>query len=543
MSQVATPLEMFYRWERETPDQVFLRQPTALQWREYSWAQVGNRARRVATWLRESGHPPGSRIGLWSANSADWVVADLAIMLAGHVSVPLYPGQDAAAARYILEHSDTRIVFLGAFDQAAHADLAIPDGVTRVGLHGCKCRTDTDLETVIAQNAAFAESPVPDGEAIFTFVYTSGTTGNPKGVMHSHRTPGHVVPRLLKSFGLEQGRTAFFSFLPMAHVAERVLVELASLYANASVSFSEGLATFAEELRSVQPDFFFAVPRLWIKFKQGVDAKIPPDRQSGLTPEQRAALREQLGLSKARFIITGSAPCPRVVQQWFLDMGIWLRDGYGMTENFIDGCAWLGPGPPVPGCVGRSMNPDAHLRISPDGEIQFRSHGLMKGYFREPEKTAEVLVDGWYRTGDSGRIDADGNLWVTGRLGEVFKTSKGKFVNPIALESVFGGSPLLGQVCVFGHGLDQPVLLANLSEAARALDRDALVGRLAGLLDETNATLPAYSRVSQLFVTRGEWLTADGLLTATLKLRRKALEQRYRDWVLGSIGKDPVIFE
>ncbi len=541
---VRSPLEMFYRWERETPDKVFLRQPAALHWTEYTWRQVGDQVRRIAAYIHAQDYPAGSSIAIWSANSKDWPIVDLAIMLAGHVSVPLYPGQDVESARYILGHSAARMAFLGALRRGGAGgggDSGGRDARRHARLRGedrHEPRADRGGDPL-----PFADSPVPDGDAIFTMLYTSGTTGNAKGVMHAYSTPGHVVPGMVEAFRLKTGEARLFSFLPMSHAAERIAVEMVGIYANAVISFSEGLATFGEELRSVQPDFFFAVPRLWIKFKEGVDAKIPAAVQKNLTEEQKAEIRHQLGLSKAGFVLTGAAPCPRDVQQWFIDLGIWLRDGYGMTENFIQGCAWLTDDKPVPGCVGRAMSDDVKVKIGPDDEIMFSSKGLMKGYYKEPAKTADVLVDGWYRTGDTGRIDDDGHLWVTGRLSETFKTSKGKFVKPTSIEDKFGASPLLSQFCVFGHGLDQPALLASLSESGRRLDIAEAGRRLAALLETINADLPPYERVGQMFVTREEWQIASGLLTPTMKLKRKSIEAHYRPWIDSNLGKAPVVFE
>ena len=540
---IKTPLEMLYHWERETPQSVFLRQPKALQWTEYTWAQVGDAVRRVATFLRAKGYPAGSSIALWSANSKDFVIVDLAIMMAGHVSVPLYPGQDVASARYILEHSEARLIFLGAFDNAARVEECIPVGVERVGLLGCTCPAESTLDSVLASHVPLQDSPLPDPQALFTLVYTSGTTGNPKGVMLVHATPGRVVPELAVSAKQTPGDCRLFSFLPMAHIAERIMIEMIALYMGGSISFSEGLATFAEELRSVQPTFFFSVPRLWIKFKEGIDAKVPPAAQKSLPEAHKAGIRQMLGLANARFILTGSAPCPRDVQQAFIDLGIWVRDGYGMTENCIHGCGWVQDGPPVAGCVGKGISPSVQIRLGEDNEVQFSSPALMKGYYKEPEKTAEVLVDGWYRTGDTGRFDEDSNLWLTGRLSEVFKTSKGKFIKPGALEDRFGDCALLAQVCVFGHGLDQPVVLASLSESGRKLERAVLIHALAVYLEALNAALPPHERLSQIFVTREDWNMANSLLTPTMKLKRKAVEANYRPWVQSLLGQDPVIFE
>ena len=539
---VKSPIEMFYQLEKTTPNKVFLRQPTNLVWAEFTWAQIGYQVRRLTTFIDKQNYPPGSRIAIWSSNSMDWVVVDLAIMMSGHVSVPVYPGQDLKSARYILEHSESQMIFLGAFDHAADADEAIPDSVTRVGIHGATTPCAYQLKDILANNEPRQDSPIPDPEGMMTMVYTSGTTGNPKGVIHVHSTAGHTLPKTIARMLRDSPQPVFFSFLPLSHVAERVVVEFVCLYSNGVISFSEGLATFAAELRSVQPTLFFAVPRLWLKFKEGVDAKIPPAMHAHLTEEQKFGIRQMLGLSKATTILTGSAPCPRDVQQWFIDMGMWLRDGYGMTENFIDGCGWNSDEPPIPGCVGTPWG-DAEVKISDAGEILFRSKGVMKGYYKEPEKTAEVIVDGWYHSGDSGRIDENGNLWITGRISEVFKTTKGKFIKPIALEDLFGRTNLLAQFCVCGHGLDQPVVLATLSEIGKNLDRADVENQLNAVLKETNAELPPYERINQMFVAREEWQINNGMLTPTMKLRRKPIEAHFRPWIETNIGKVAVVFE
>lgn len=523
---VKSPLEMLYHWEHETPDKVYLRQPKNLKWSEYTWRDVADQVRKIASFLKSKNYPEGSRIAIWSANSKDWPICDLAIMLAGHISVPIYPGQDVDSARYIFEHSQARLLFAGSFDQAARLEEALLEDMEVVAMLGCSVDAATTLDDIVRDFPPFEDSPVPNPDDVFTIIYTSGTTGHPKGVMHMHKTPGHVVPGLAQNFRMMEPDSRCFSFLPMSHAAERIVVEMCSLYANATVSFSEGLETFAEEVRSVQPTLFFAVPRLWVKFKEGVDAKIPPQMQASLTDEQKQAIAHQLGLGEAKMIITGSAPCPRDVQDWFLEMGIALRDGYGMTENFIHGCAWIKDDRPISGCVGQPMHESVQVRLSPEGEIQFKSAGLMKGYYKNPEKTAEVMDDGWYCSGDSGRFDEDGNLWVTGRISEVFKTSKGKFVVPTRLENLFGRSSSLAQFCVYGHGLDKPVALVTLSESGLAADRESLRSELAALLVEINGELESHERVGKLVVCP-EWTIENTLLTPTMKLKRKAIEEMY----------------
>ena len=532
MSEVLkSPLEMFYHWESTTPQMVFLRQPTNLQWREYTWAEVADRVRRLASFILAQDFPTGSRIGIFSANSADWIVADFAIMLSGHISVPLYPSQDVESARYVLDHSETRMLFLGSFDMAARADEMLANSIPRVGIRGCCVRSDFDLNTILAEYEPMTRSPTPELDSIFTILYTSGTTGRPKGVMHSYGTPAKLGPEIINTvlqFGEERER--LISYLPLSHAAERILIEMTAIYCNATISFSEGLETFAQELRSIRPTFFFSVPRLWIKFKAAIDAKIPPQVQASFGEPEKAMVRQQLGLDQARFILTGSAPCPELVQQWFIEMGMELRDSYGMTETFAAGSMVQFDKPPVPGCVGKP-SAGTQIRLSEAGEICIKTEKMMKGYYKNPKKTAEVLVDGWYHTGDSGRLDEQGNLWVTGRISEVFKTTKGKFINPVSIEDHFSAIEELEQLCLIGHGKDQPLLLCNLSENGQQQDRETLTTLLETTLAAINAELPPYKRVPQIFVTATEWTSGGGLLTPTMKLKRMVIEEHYSPWI------------
>ncbi len=247
MSALKTPLEMFYHWERATPQDIFLRQANNLHWHEYTWRQFAQQVRSLAAFIVKQDYPAGSRIALLSSNSVDWFVVDLAIMLGGHVSVPLYPGQDVESGRYILEHSEAQMIFLGPFNRAGEVDAMIPPGVKRVAMRGCSVSCDTRLADIIASYPPYEESPVPDQDELFTLLYTSGTTGRPKGVMHTHGTPAKVMPRamtLMKQFGKDGERERFFSYLPLAHAAERILIEMLALYTNPTVSFSQGLDTF-----------------------------------------------------------------------------------------------------------------------------------------------------------------------------------------------------------------------------------------------------------------------------------------------------------
>jgi len=533
-SELKTPLEMFYHWEKTTPEKVFLRQPKNLVWSEYTWSYVSNHVRRLASYLIEKGFEKGSRIGIWSSNSKDWPIVDLAIQLSGHVGVPLYPGQDVGSAKYIFGHSETKLVFVGGIDQSENIEKALLPEMEVVGMLGCKVASTTTLDKIADNYPRFENSPIPDHDDLLTIVYTSGTTGNPKGVMHTHGAAAFVAPEFVEAFKLDGEDAKLFSFLPMSHIAERVAVEMAGIYSNSPISFSEGLTTFADEIRAVQPTFFFAVPRLWMLFKQGVDAKIPPAHQASLTAEQRRGIVHQLGLGSAKIVATGSAPLAPDIQDWYLGMGIALRDAYGVTENFIHGTGWLKDDKPISGCVGQPLTSNVQVRIAENDEIQFKSKGVMKGYYKDPERTAEAFDGEWYRTGDAGRFDEDGNLWITGRI-------SGKFIVPTKLENYFGGSDKLAQFCVFGLGAPQPMILVTLSELGLKMERADLEGELTDLLASINSELPAYERISKLFITPA-WTIENELLTPTLKIRRGKIQACYNDQASSSSSDTAIHF-
>ncbi|MEM9305502.1 MAG: AMP-binding protein [Pseudomonadota bacterium] len=468
-TQATLPLERLYHWESTTPDRVFLRQRSSGEFVDLTWREVAARVRRAAAMLRDLVPEPGSRIAISSKNCADWFIADLAIMMAGHVSVPLYPGVAVDTMRYILEHADVKLAFFGPTDNVTDLVDATPDGIPTVGIHACPAPTDMRLASLLEEHEPLEGKPCPDPDFIFTLMYTSGTTGRPKGVMHALSTVAFAVPDYLENWSFTQ-ETRFFSYLPLAHAAERIIVEMNSLYSGGTVAFAESLDTFADDLRAARPTIFFSVPRLYRKFKDGVETKFPPKllrtllRVPLIGPRLRLRILDGLGLDQCIHWITGSAPTPADVHAWYERLGVMLRDGYGMTENFIYGCIAQGD-IQVPGSVGTVFG-RGEGRISEEGEILFRSGALMKGYYRDAEKTAETLRGGWLHTGDKGRIDDAGNVFVTGRIADTFKTQKGKFIDPAQIEDRCGGFTLVEQVCVLGHGLEQPVAIGVLAPDA-----------------------------------------------------------------------------
>ncbi len=545
--QSLQPLEMLYQWEAQKPEAVYLRQSKQGEFVDYTWGEVAQRARKLASYLKSLEFPAGSRIAIYSQNSPDWFVTDFAIMMSGYVSVPLYPGQSAASMRYVLDHSDSKLMFIGHADHPESIEQALEGtGIQRVGLLGCQSPCDINLETIVKTTEALQGTPLRDVDTLYTLMYTSGTTGNPKGVMHHFENVAWAVSRMAADIKLNE-QSRFFSYLPLSHTAERVLILLYSLYTGATVAFPESMETFSSDLQRVRPTFFFSVPRLWKKFKEGVESKVPAEVIGSMLadPEKaegfKAQIQSQLGLDAAEFIITGSAPTPLDVQEWFLKLGMPLRNGYGMTENCIHGSICL-EGDPVPGTAGKPFS-GCEVKIGEGQEILFKTPAMMKGYYLNQEKTDEVLIDGYYHTGDTGFIDEQGLLHVTGRLSEAFKTTKGKFVKPSNIEDVMADLSCLGQMCAIGHGMEAPVLLAGLSELGAAKSREEIEAEITAELPAINARLPVHERIAQVFLVADEWTIDNELLTPTMKLKRNGIIDRYQSKAEASVPQGLVAWE
>ncbi|UYP28689.1 AMP-binding protein [Pseudomonas sp. Z8(2022)] len=540
---IRLPLELFYEREARHPNKRYMVQPLGGgQLLELSWADVGEQARRAANWLRSRELPPGSRIAIISKNCAHWIVADLAIWMAGHVSVPLYPNLTADSMRQVLEHSETALAFVGKLDAWDSMVPGLPQGMPTISLplHPVG-RFDYSWDD-LQRSAPIQDDPKPAANQLATIIYTSGTTGTPKGVMHNFSNFGFAASNAVALFGVGED-DRLISYLPLCHVAERMFIELASIYAGQTVFFAESLDTFLEDLKRARPTVMFGVPRIWTKFQMGVYSKMPAqklDRLLRLPIIGRFIGRKVLvglGLDAIRYALSGAAPVPEALLNWYRRLGMEIQEVYGMTEN----CGYshvCRPGKFKQGWIGQN-NPGVEVRIAEDGEVQVRSGATMQGYYKDPVKTAETLTDdGFLRTGDKGEQDAEGNLRLTGRLKEIFKTSKGKYVAPAPIENRIGEHSRIEQVCVVGDGLPQPIALCVLSDVGRqeaANDsRNELESSLKALLDEVNGRLDQHERLQGLVMVKEVWAVENGFLTPTLKIKRAVIEgtygERFAEW-------------
>lgn len=530
------PLQVFYEREARHPQQRFLVQPSAGgQVQELSWFEVGQQARRAAQWLRERQLPPGSHIAIIGKNSAHWIISDLAIWMAGHVSVPLYPNLTADSVAQVLEHSESVLVFIGKLDDWPGMAPGIRPGLPTVRLplapEGTFDYTWDDLQGC----QPLADSPSPPADQLATIIYTSGTTGLPKGVMHSFGNLGFAATHGTQLFGLGPG-DRLLSYLPLCHVAERMFVEMAAIYTGQTVFFAESLDTFLDDLRRARPTALFGVPRIWTKFQMGVYSKVPAKRLDLLLSLPLIGKRvghkvlAGLGLDALRVALSGAAPVPQALLHWYRRLGLDVLEVYGMTESC--GYSHIGrSGEHVPGWIGRPC-PGVEVRIDDAGEVQVRSGATMLGYYKDPQKTAETITeDGFLRTGDKGEQDGAGNLRLTGRLKEIFKTSKGKYVAPAPIENRLAVHAHIEQVCVVGDGLSAPLGLCVLSaagwQAAGGSSREGLHSSLENLLAQVNGGLDKHERLHRLVVVKDNWAVENGFLTPTLKIKRNVIEATY----------------
>ncbi len=538
IAPAALALQRLYHWEKTTPDRVVLTQPTgAGAVTDYTWKQVLDQSRRMAAHLKGLGHPPGTRIALLSKNTAHWLMSDFAIWMAGYVSVPLYPTLAADTIRQILTHSEARLLFVGKLDGWAAMQPGIPQGLACIALPLAPANAYPTWDAIVNATPPLAGEPVRDANEMSTIMYTSGTTGAPKGVMHSFATFAWSIASGLKRVPLGPD-TRMLSYLPLAHVAERALVEHGLLATGMRVFFAESLETFTTDLQRARPTAFFSVPRLWVKFQQGVHAKMAPAKLQRLLriPILKGIvarkIRTALGLDQCTFAAGGAAPMPQELLGWYDRLGLPIVEVYGMTENCGVSHATL-PGVPRPGTVGMPYDGVQSRIDAVTGEIQMKSPGLMLGYYKEPGLTKDALTDdAWLHTGDKGALDAQGNLRITGRVKDLFKTSKGKYVAPAPIEDRLVMNGVVEACVVTGANLGQPlgIVMLNPEAALRAKDagqRKDMEVALNEHLQAINAKLDPHEQLDCLVVVSTPWSVENGFITPTFKVKRNRIEEVY----------------
>jgi long-chain acyl-CoA synthetase len=550
VSEDALALQRLYHWEKTTPERVVFTQPLGNgEVRNLTWREVMDEARRMASHLQNQGLQPGDRVAILSKNTAHWLTADWAIWLGGFVSVPLYPTLAAGTIRQILQHSESKLLFVGKLDGWEGMKSGIPAGLSCISLPLAPpdaAASYAKWDDIVAKTPPLQGQPLRDADELATIMYTSGTTGAPKGVMHSFATFAWGVQSGLKRVSAIDMNARMLSYLPLSHIAERTLVEHGLLAKGMHVFFAESLETFTNDLQRARPTVFFSVPRLWVKFQQGINAKMPPAKLDKLLkiPILGGIVRKKvlsaLGLQECVFAAGGAAPMPPDLLRWYNKLKLDLVEVYGMTENCGISHATL-PGKQRPGTVGQPYD-GVQSRLDPTtSEIQMKAPCLMLGYYKEPELTRQAFTeDGWLKTGDKGALDGEGNLKITGRVKDLFKTSKGKYVAPAPIEDRLVMHPAVEACCVTGANLGQPLALAMLNpdgakKAASAEGRADLEASMAAHVQSINEQLDPHEQLDCVVLMSEPWTVDNDIITPTFKVKRNRIEdlfaKNYDKWV------------
>ena len=547
-------LDYVYENESKHANKLWLTQPIGGgQVKEYTWAQAVGEARKMASHLKSLGFEPGSKIGIVSKNCAHFMISELAIWMAGYTTVALFPTVNDKTTSYVLDHADVKLMFIGKLDMPDWNNIqrGIPAEMPKIAYSLAPSNDFEKWDDIMAKASPIEGNPSRDVDDTALIIYTSGSTGQPKGVMHAFGRIATAVAGMVKELELST-EDRQLSYLPLAHVFERAYVECASIAGATHVFFAEALDTFVQDLQRCRPTLFISVPRLWLKFQQGVFAKMPPKKLNTflkipiLNGIVKKKILKGLGLDSVRLAGSGSAPIPAELIQWYRDLGLMLLEGYAMSEDFAYSHLST-PEFTEPGYVGVPY-PGVEVRISEEGEILIKSPGNMQGYYKEEAMTAECYTeDGFFKTGDRGERKPNGLLKITGRVKEIFKTSKGKYVAPAPIENIINNDPNVEASCVSGSGFPQPYAQVVVAEDLRGKLGDSAVrskieAELQELLKTVNSQVEHHEHLQFIAIVSDDWSIANGFLTPTMKIKRGAIEDATKDRVEGWYNQGQKVF-
>ncbi|EGM68424.1 AMP-binding protein [Shewanella sp. HN-41] len=538
---IKTPIEMLAHWAKTRGDQIYLRQPIKGQYLDFTWGEVQEKVQQLAGALRHLGLEPGDKVAVLSKNCAEWFITDLALMHGGYISVPIYPTANTDTIRYVLQHSGAKAIFLGKLDHWADQEAGVGGELLRLAMPYETMPAQYQWEQLLNMGNPLVEAPLPTPYQVMTLIYTSGSTGQPKGVIQTFASYGWTCLAVVRDLRTD-GDDRLLSYLPLAHITERVAIEGSSFYSGSTVAFVENLDSFVLDVQRAKPTVFFSVPRLWSLFQKNIIDKIGVSKLNLLlkipllSSLVKYKIHKGLGLNHCRLLGSGSAPIPPSLIHWYHSIGLDICEAWGMTEN----CAYSIINHPFDarkiGTVGKPIL-DCHIRQGEDGELLIKSPGLMTAYYLQPETTAAAFdADGFFHTGDLCSIDADGCVTITGRVKDNFKTAKGKYVAPVPIERKLAQDPNVELICVIGSGLPHPVALVQLSEGASLQAREEVRASLKATLDSVNPHLESHEHVDAIVVVNDPWTIENDVLTPTLKIKRHVLEKAFSERVDGIRG-------
>jgi len=530
-----TPVQMLEEQAKQQGERVFLRQPVNRELCDFSWEAVSKMTRLLAGSLRQLGFCPGDRIAVLSKNCAEWFITDLALMAGGYISVPIYPTANADTIRYVLKHSGVKAIFVGKLDDWPAQEAGVSGDLVRLAMPYDTMPAQYHWQQLM-EMAPPLEPSYPEPDDVMSIIYTSGSTGNPKGAVLTYRNYSWASQAVAQD--LEAGtEDRVISYLPLAHITERVYIEGASLYSGLVVYFAESLDTFIEDVQAASPTLFISVPRLWTLFQKNIIDKVGHNKLNLLLRLPiigkivAGKIRAGLGLQDARILGCGSAPVSPVLLRWYEQVGMPLTEAWGMTENGAYATLNYPFRSDKVGTVGRP-GIDCEVKTGDNQELLFKSPGLFKEYYKDPEATAAAFTDdGFFHTGDQAEIDANNYVTIIGRVKDTFKTAKGKYVTPVPLERKLVQNPLIELVCVIGSGLPYPVALVQLSEGASGLPKEQVTQSLQETCKAVSAQMESHATLGGILVVQEPWTVENDVLTPTLKIKRQVLDKRYTDKV------------
>ena len=548
----------FYEWEKKFKDRPLLRQPFGNKWEEYTWGEVGEMARKLASGLKSLGLRDNAHIGIYSKNCREWVISDLAIVMAGYISVPFFPSLNGDELSHLLDFGDVDALFIGKIETWDKIKDILPEKLPIIKYpqyDGCSIVSKgVEWDEFINSHKPIEDPHKPNLSELWTIIFTSGTTGNSKGVMLKYRSIDGIKSVLSEPdnpLGIRHdGNNNFVSYLPLNHIFERVVVEWVCFTYGGSISFVESIDTFGKNLKEIQPHVFAGAPRVWTKLQLGILSKFPQKRLDFLlsipllSSILKKLIRKGLGFSRIRQTVSGAAPIQVSLIEWFRKIGIYITNGYGMTENCVICTAVDGQNIEKTGSVGITHK-GIDLKIDEEtGEILTKGPVIMSGYYKNKDMSDRTLRNGWLHTGDKGYLDSDGYLYITGRVTDSFKTSKGKFIEPVLLEELLGDINEIEESCVVGRGIAQPLCLIQLSDIGKSISRDKLSNILLERMNSINAKLMNYQKLSTFIIVKDEWTQENGIIGPTQKLKRGEIEDVYSNKYLKWHESDEkIIFE
>jgi len=558
-------------------------------WKTLAWREVGEIVREVALGLLALGRKKDEAVGVLSTSRAEWVQADFAIFSAGGRTIPIYPTYPPDLIQYIVNDAEIRTLIVENPAQLAKVievrrnmagleQVVVIQGyegkepwvLTWEGLRRLGRDNEDKLKSELATRVAGGRP-----EDIATVVYTSGTTGPPKGVVQTHDNHMAMLTSSEHTLRVAEGDVHLL-FLPLAHSFGR-LESFAGIYRGLTTAFAESIDRLGQNLPEVRPHFLCSVPRVFEKVYAGIMAKgaaasplqkkifhwaVGVGRRVSQLKQAKRPVPEWLGIEyrvaeklvfskmqaalggRLRFAVSGGAPLSTEIAEFFHAAGILVLEGYGLTEtcpsltfNRADNFKF--------GSVGQAQ-PGVELKIAPDGEILGRGRNIAKGYFKKPEATAEVfLPEGWFATGDIGKIDADGFLYITDRKKDLIVTAGGINIAPQNIENLLKGDPFISQAMVHGDKRPYPVALITLNpeelatfaraqgilvtDPAALAKHPKVIERVSRIVEERNAGLQSYAKIKKFAILPADFTIDNGLLTPTLKVKRKIITEKHKE--------------